>query len=192
MLKPLDRCRRDSTLFQFTTRNLRDFIDPDYLLIRVDVQFDLGQAGPCVLAGGGVHLALESGVGLHGAHGHGPVEADALPAQGAVQRRASEAHVVGRDQPVLLQQRLQSSMTRWTPGLPRTSASVIPWTRVASRDIGTPGVHRGVDDHASVPVDAGDLKATASPGRPSRFTPVPAGAESSKRIAERSMGTEAR
>ena len=139
MLKPLDRCRGDSTLFQFTTRNLRDFIDPDYLLIRVDVQFDLGQAGPCVLAGGGVHLALESGVGLHGAHGHGPVEADALPAQGAVQRRASEAHVVGRDQPVLLQQRLQSSMTRWTPGLPRTSASVIPWTRVASRDIGTPG-----------------------------------------------------
>ena len=94
MLKPLDRCRRDSTLFQFTTRNLRDFIDPDHLLIRVDVQFDLGQAGPCVLAGGGVHLGPEPGVGLHGAHGHGPVEADALPAQGAVQRRASEAHVV--------------------------------------------------------------------------------------------------
>ncbi len=53
ILKPLDRCRRDSTLFQFTTRNLRDFIDPDHLLIRVDEQFDLGQAGPCVLAGGG-------------------------------------------------------------------------------------------------------------------------------------------
>ena len=53
MLKPLDRCRRNSTLFQFTTGNLRDFIDPDHLLIRVDEQFDLGQAGPCVLAGGG-------------------------------------------------------------------------------------------------------------------------------------------
>ena len=32
-----------------------------------------------------------------------------------------------------------SSMTRWTPGLPRTPASVTPWTRAASRDIGTPG-----------------------------------------------------
>ena len=40
MLKPLDRHRRDSTLFQFTTRRLRDFADPDYLLIRIDEQFD--------------------------------------------------------------------------------------------------------------------------------------------------------
>ena len=39
MLKPLDRHRRDSTLFQFTTRRLRDFIDPDHLLIRIDEQF---------------------------------------------------------------------------------------------------------------------------------------------------------
>ena len=31
MLEPLDRCRRDSTLFQFTTKRLRDFIDPDLL-----------------------------------------------------------------------------------------------------------------------------------------------------------------
>ena len=33
MLEPLDRCRRDSTLFQFTTKQLRDFIDPNHLLI---------------------------------------------------------------------------------------------------------------------------------------------------------------
>ena len=43
MLKPLDRNRRDSTLFQFTTRRLRDFIDPDPLLIRIDEQFDFAR-----------------------------------------------------------------------------------------------------------------------------------------------------
>ena len=43
MLKPLDRCRRDSTLFQFTTRRLRDFIDADHPLIRIDYQFDFGK-----------------------------------------------------------------------------------------------------------------------------------------------------
>ena len=43
MLKPLDRHRRDSTLFQFTTRRLRDFVGPDHLLIRIDEQFDLGK-----------------------------------------------------------------------------------------------------------------------------------------------------
>ena len=43
MLKPLDRHRRDSTLFQFTTRRLRDFVDPDHLLIRIDEQFDFGK-----------------------------------------------------------------------------------------------------------------------------------------------------
>ena len=43
MLKPLDRYRRDSTLFQFTTRSLRDFIDPDHLLIQIDEQFDFGK-----------------------------------------------------------------------------------------------------------------------------------------------------
>ena len=36
MLEPLDRCRRDSTLFQFTTKQLRDFIDPNHLLIQID------------------------------------------------------------------------------------------------------------------------------------------------------------
>ena len=45
MLKPLDRHRRDSTLFQFTTRRLRDFIDPDHLLIRIDEQFDFARLG---------------------------------------------------------------------------------------------------------------------------------------------------
>ena len=40
MLKPLDRHRRDSTLFQFTSRRMRDFIDPDHLLVRIDEQFD--------------------------------------------------------------------------------------------------------------------------------------------------------
>ena len=43
MLKPLDRHRRDSTLFQFTTRRLRDFVDPDHLLIQTDGQFDFGK-----------------------------------------------------------------------------------------------------------------------------------------------------
>ena len=43
MLKALDRHRRDSTLFQFTTRRLRDFIDPDHLLIRIDEQLDLAR-----------------------------------------------------------------------------------------------------------------------------------------------------
>ena len=28
MLKPLDRCRRDSTLLQFTSKRLRDYVDP--------------------------------------------------------------------------------------------------------------------------------------------------------------------
>ena len=43
MLKPLDRHRRDSTLFQLTTRRLRDFINPDHLLIQIDGQFDFGK-----------------------------------------------------------------------------------------------------------------------------------------------------
>ena len=42
-MKPLDRYRKDSTLFQFTTRRLRDFIDPDHLLIRIDEQFDFAR-----------------------------------------------------------------------------------------------------------------------------------------------------
>ena len=32
MIEPLDRSRRDSTLFQFTTKQLRDLIDPNHLL----------------------------------------------------------------------------------------------------------------------------------------------------------------
>ncbi len=43
MLDPLDRCRRDSTLFQFTSKRLRDFIDPDHLLIRIDEQLDFAK-----------------------------------------------------------------------------------------------------------------------------------------------------
>lgn len=40
MLDPLDRHSRDSTLFQFTAKRLRDFIDPNHLLIQIDEQFD--------------------------------------------------------------------------------------------------------------------------------------------------------
>ena len=40
MLEPLKRCRRDSILFQFTTKRLRDFIDPNHLLMRIDEQLD--------------------------------------------------------------------------------------------------------------------------------------------------------
>ena len=34
MLKALGRCRRDSTLFQFTINQLRDFTEPNHLLIQ--------------------------------------------------------------------------------------------------------------------------------------------------------------
>ncbi len=40
MLEPLDRYRRDSTLFLFTSKRLRDFIDPHHLLIQIDEQLD--------------------------------------------------------------------------------------------------------------------------------------------------------
>ena len=43
MPDPLDRCRRDSTLFQFTTKQLRDFIDPNHLLIRIDKRLDFAK-----------------------------------------------------------------------------------------------------------------------------------------------------
>ena len=43
MLEPLDRCRRDSTLFQFTTKQLRDFIDPSHLLIQIDERLDFAK-----------------------------------------------------------------------------------------------------------------------------------------------------
>jgi len=35
MLEHPDHCSRGSTLFQFTTRQLRDFIDPNHLLIQI-------------------------------------------------------------------------------------------------------------------------------------------------------------
>ena len=43
MLEPLDRCRRDETLLQFTTKHLRDFIDPGHLLIRIDERMDFAK-----------------------------------------------------------------------------------------------------------------------------------------------------
>ena len=43
MLEPLDRFSRDSTLFQFTSRRLRDFIDPKHLLIQIDEEFDFAK-----------------------------------------------------------------------------------------------------------------------------------------------------
>ena len=43
MLEPLDRCRRHSTLFQFTSERLRDFIDPNHLLIQIDEQLDFAK-----------------------------------------------------------------------------------------------------------------------------------------------------
>lgn len=43
MLESLDRCRRDSTLFQFTSRPLRDFTDPNHLLIQIDEQLDFAR-----------------------------------------------------------------------------------------------------------------------------------------------------
>ena len=43
MLESLDRHSRDSTLFQFTTKRLRDFLDPKHLLIQIDEQFDFAR-----------------------------------------------------------------------------------------------------------------------------------------------------
>ena len=40
MLDPLDRHSRDSTLFQFTNKRLRDFIDPKHILVQIDERFD--------------------------------------------------------------------------------------------------------------------------------------------------------
>ena len=50
MLELLDRCRTDSTLFQFTTKQLRDFIDPNHLLIQIDEELDFAKLG-CALGG---------------------------------------------------------------------------------------------------------------------------------------------
>ena len=43
MIEPLDRSRRDSTLFQFTSKQLRDFIDPSHLLVKIDEQLDFAK-----------------------------------------------------------------------------------------------------------------------------------------------------
>ena len=43
MLEPLDRSRRDSPLLQLTTNQLRDFIDPNHLLIQIDGQLDFAK-----------------------------------------------------------------------------------------------------------------------------------------------------
>ena len=43
MLEPLDRCRRDSTFFQFTSKRLRGFIDPNHPLIQIDEQLAFGK-----------------------------------------------------------------------------------------------------------------------------------------------------
>ena len=47
MIEPLDRSRRDSSLFQLTSKQLRDFIDPNHPLIRIDEQLDFAKlVGP--------------------------------------------------------------------------------------------------------------------------------------------------
>ena len=43
MIEPLDRSRGDSTLFQFPTKQLRDFIDSNHLLIRIDERLDFAK-----------------------------------------------------------------------------------------------------------------------------------------------------
>ena len=43
MLESLDRCRRDGALFQLTNKRLRDFIDPNHLLIQIDEQLDFAK-----------------------------------------------------------------------------------------------------------------------------------------------------
>lgn len=45
MLEPLDRYKRDSTLFQFTPKRLRDFVGPQHLLVQAGEQFDSAGAG---------------------------------------------------------------------------------------------------------------------------------------------------
>ena len=42
MLDPLDRHRRDSTLFQFTSRRLRDFVDPKHQGNRIYKEYKRG------------------------------------------------------------------------------------------------------------------------------------------------------
>ena len=42
MLKPLDRSRRDGPLYPGAGRTLRDFIDSEHVLVRLDAHFDFG------------------------------------------------------------------------------------------------------------------------------------------------------
>ena len=49
MIAPLDRYCRDSTRFQFTTRQLRDFIDPNHPLIQIDERLDFAAIHPEVM-----------------------------------------------------------------------------------------------------------------------------------------------
>ena len=41
MIFSIDRTRRDTTLFQFSAKPLRDFIDPNHVLLKIDETFDL-------------------------------------------------------------------------------------------------------------------------------------------------------
>ena len=43
MIEPLDRSRRDTILFQFATKQVPDFIDPNHLLTRIDEQLDFAK-----------------------------------------------------------------------------------------------------------------------------------------------------
>ena len=43
LLQPSDRTSRDSTWFQFTSKRLRGFIDPNHLLIRIDEHMDFAK-----------------------------------------------------------------------------------------------------------------------------------------------------
>ena len=43
MLEPLDRHRKDSTRFQFTSKRSRDFIGPSHILLQVDEQLDFAK-----------------------------------------------------------------------------------------------------------------------------------------------------
>ena len=43
MIEPLDRLCRDSALFQFTAKRLKDFIDPKHLMIQIDERFDFAK-----------------------------------------------------------------------------------------------------------------------------------------------------
>ena len=43
MIRPFDRSRRDSTLSQFTARQLRDVIGPNHPQTRIDEQLDFAR-----------------------------------------------------------------------------------------------------------------------------------------------------